>query len=325
MKERIDKGKAKVNLNDIVGKSFNEFIVLAYDHSEYAKSGDLRHYYKCKCSCGKEFLCMRSQILPGKTKSCGHLNHQIKDISGNKYGRLKVISLAYIKNEQSYYNCICDCGTKCIKGRKNLVAGLTKSCGCLSKEVHSKLQTTHGMSKTRLFSIWSHIKDRCLNPNSDNYYNYGGRGIFVCQRWLDSFENFYNDMGEDYYNKANIYGESNISIDRINNNDGYYKENCRWATKKEQLNNTRRNNIVNINGKEFTLMEAYNNFAVPGLTYFIVRDRIEKLGWDVIRALTTPPDFTYARYTTNYNKECDSKYTNDKRAIYFDINKSNDL
>ena len=126
----------KINLNDIIGKTFNEITVLSYSH-RYDSKGYSRHFYNCKCSCGKEFKCMRGQIINGKTKSCGHLNHQIKDISGNKYGRLKVINLAYIKNGNSYYNCICDCGTKCIKQRRNLINGLTRSCGCLSREISS--------------------------------------------------------------------------------------------------------------------------------------------------------------------------------------------
>lgn len=305
-----------VNLNDIVGKTFNEITVLSYSHRDNSK-GYVRHYYNCKCSCGKEFKCMRGQIINGKTKSCGHLNHIIKDISGNKYGRLKVISLAYIKKGRSYYNCICDCGKECIIARDALIRGRTKSCGCYSSEVHSKLRTTHGMSNTRLFRIWQHIKSRCLNPNEDHYNDYGGRGIFVCKEWLDSFENFYNDMGESYNKAAEIYGEENISINRINNDDGYYKENCEWSTRTEQQRNQRRNVIVSINGKEYTLIEAYNNFAIPGLTYAIIRDRYCRLGWDIIDSLTEPIDTFYMPEIKDSNN---GKYTRDNRAFYFDLN-----
>ena len=306
----------KIDVNDIIGKTFNEITVLTYDHRDDSK-GYTRHYYKCKCSCGKEFLCMRGQIVNGKTKSCGHLNHQIKDISGNKYGRLNVINLAYIKKGSSYYNCKCDCGNECIIERRNLVAGLTKSCGCYSREVHSNMLKTHGMSKTRIFRIWQHIKDRCLNPNNDEFNNYGGRGIFVCKEWLDAFENFYNDMGEDYYKNAEIYGEENISINRINNDDGYYKGNCCWATRSEQQNNQRGNVIVTINGNNYTLLEAYKLFAIPGLSYQLVRTRYIYLNWNIIDALVVPVNTSYIRYEKN---ELSNKYKKDMRPIYFDMN-----
>jgi len=309
--------KSKIDVNDIIGKTFNEITVLSYSHRDDSR-GYPRHFYNCKCSCGKEFKCIRNQIISNKTKSCGHLNHVIKDISGNKYGRLKVISFSHTKNGRSFYNCICDCGKECIIARDALVDGRTKSCGCYSSEVHSNLRKSHGMSKTRIFRIWQHILGRCLNPNNDAYSRYGGRGIFVCDEWEKSFENFYNDMGEEYYRMAEIYGESNISINRIDNNDGYYKANCEWATQKTQLNNRSNNVYVTINGIRYTLLEAYNNFAIPGLNYAAVRDRYVRLQWDIITALTTPidPDHVTHEYTeTNANK-----YTRDMRAFYFDFN-----
>lgn len=263
---------------------------------------------------------MRGQIINNKTKSCGHLNHQIKDISGNKYGRLKVINLAYIKDGNSYYNCICDCGTKCIKQRRNLIDGLTRSCGCLSTEVHSQPKT-HGMSKSRLYRIWQHIKGRCLNPNNDSYINYGGRGIFICNEWKNSFEKFYEDMGESYNLAVSIHGEYNISINRINNDDGYYKENCEWATSKEQQNNQRGNVNVFINGNCYTLFEVYNNFAIPGLTYSIVRDRYTSKHWDIKDALSIPiSNTTYIPERKENINNHGKKYRRDNRAFYFDIN-----
>lgn len=303
----------RININDIIGKTFNEITVLSYSHRDDSK-GYVRHYYNCKCSCGKEFKCMRGQIVSGKTKSCGHINN-IKDISGNKYSRLKVINLAYIKNSRSYYNCICDCGKKCIVARDALINGKTRSCGCYSREIHSRPKT-HGMSHTRIFRIWQHIKDRCLNQNNIEYHNYGGRGIFICKEWLDSFENFYNDMGENYNKMSAIYGEENISINRINNNDGYYKENCEWATRQKQQRNQRGNIIVEINGKIYTLIEAYNDFAIPGLSYNIVRSRYVDFGWNIVDALTTP---IIASYVPEI-KDSNNKYSKDNRAFYFDLN-----
>jgi len=308
--------KTSFNVNDIVGQTFNEFKVISFDHKVRKKYGTI-YYYNCKCSCGKEFICERRQIRSGKTKSCGHLNYQIKDISGNRYGRLKVLNLDHIKNTRSFYKCICDCGNNCIVARDALVNGRTKSCGCYSREIHSNLRKTHGMSNTRIFRIWQHILGRCINHNDDSYFRYGGRGIFVCREWIESFKNFYDDMGEEYYKMAKIYGEENISINRIDNNDGYYKENCEWATKKEQQNNQRGNIIVNINNQKYTLFEAYTNFAIPSLSYTLVRTRYIRLHWNIIDALTTP--ISSNTYIPEEKESNDTKYTRDKRAFYFDL------
>lgn len=132
----------------------------------------------------------------------------------------------------------CDCGNKieveinCVEGKR----GNTRSCGCLGAEQRLKASTTHGRSKRHTehyptYSSWQHMKDRCLNPKNKYYNNYGGRGIIVCDRWM-KFENFLEDMGD---------RTKELSLDRIDNNKGYSKENCKWSTRKEQMNNTRRN------------------------------------------------------------------------------------
>ena len=165
------------------------------------------------------------------------MNTRIKDISGQKFGRLLVEGFVGIgKYSHAKWNCVCDCGNSCIIRSGSLIGGMTKSCGCLSKEIHTK----HGATSTPEYRVWCHIKNRCSNSNTKDYKDYGGRGIEVCERWL-SFENFFEDMG--------LKPSPCHSIDRVDNEKGYYKENCKWSTMKEQCGNRRSNRWITFNGK----------------------------------------------------------------------------
>jgi len=176
---------------------------------------------------------------------------KIKDYTGQKFGRLSIISFAKRENNKTYFNCLCDCGIIKTLNIANLLNKTTNSCGCLSKELIKNRFTTHGLEHTSEYKSWQSLKKRCYNKNCKDYKYYGERGITVCQEWIDSFENFIKDMG--------MKPSKEHSIDRINNNLGYFKENCKWATKKEQSNNKRSNRkVINIETNEVfnTIEEA---------------------------------------------------------------------
>ena len=152
------------------------------------------------------------------------------DLTGQKFGRLTALESTNKKSGTSFiWKCVCDCGQIVYVRLDHLKSGDTKSCGCLQKERITK----HGMSDTLIYNIWVGIIQRCENPNNPRYKDYGGRGIKVCERWRNSFEAFYEDMGE---------CPKGMSIDRWPDNDGDYElENCRWASRHEQRVNSRPN------------------------------------------------------------------------------------
>lgn len=164
---------------------------------------------------------------------------------GKLINRLTVISGCIIKSEKRNHNgyrCKCICGNETIVRATALRNGSIKSCGCYNVERTIETQSIHGQSKNGItYKSWESLRNRCNNPNNPEYYNYGGRGIRVCDRW-NSFKNFLADMGE----RPSL----EYSIDRYPNNNGNYEPaNCRWATQKEQCRNLRVNKWIEYNGK----------------------------------------------------------------------------
>lgn len=161
------------------------------------------------------------------------------DMIGKRFQRWTVLredGYTEGKNKRYYrYLCICDCGTILSVIGRNLRKGITESCGCFQKERAAAAQEKHGHSPrtgaTRTYYSWTAMIGRCSRPNNCGYKWYGARGIRVCDRWLNSFENFLEDMGERPKGK---------SLDRINNDGNYEPSNCRWATQKEQIRNQRK-------------------------------------------------------------------------------------
>jgi hypothetical protein len=202
-------------------------------------------------------------------------NARFKNLKGMKFGRLSVVEYAGRQGKQSRWKCSCDCGEiKTVQGN-NLSAGHTKSCGCFNKEMTLKAHTKHGDSGSPEHSAWRMMIHRCQNPANNQYPNYGGRGINVCDRW-QSYEEFLKDMGR---RPTPVH-----SIDRIDNSAGYSPVNCRWATKKEQSRNTRSNRLVTHNAVTRCLTEWAE---LSGLNVNTLRSRL-RLGWTFERAITTP-------------------------------------
>lgn len=171
------------------------------------------------------------------------------NLVGKRFGKLEVLKrVENTKIKLTYWLCKCDCGnTKVVRG-SHLTAGKIKSCGCLSAEMARERAFTHKLSKTRLYHIYLGMKARCYNPKNETYRIYGGRGIKVCDEWKNDFMTFYNWA-------INNGHREDLSIDRIDVNGNYEPTNCRWATPKEQSNNTRRCIYVTYKNETHTITE----------------------------------------------------------------------
>lgn len=187
--------------------------------------------------------------------------------------RWKVIERSKsLDGKNSFWLCECSCDnhTRKIIARHSLVSGNSKSCGCLSAEETSKRISTHKMSGSRLHNIWKSMKERCYNINHNQYKDYGGRGISICEEWKDNFISFYN------WAISNGYSDD-LTIDRIDNNKNYCPENCKWSTRKEQNNNQRTNHLLTYNHKTQTMAQWAEEI---GLNPHTLQTRISR-GWSV--------------------------------------------
>lgn len=172
---------------------------------------------------------------------------------GNKYGRLTVIERAGSnKWQKTLWKCLCVCGKETLSTQGNLASGIATSCGCFRKDRTTEVVTIHGGSKTSEYRAYHEMRTRCYKKNRKDYYNYGGRGIVVCKRWLgeNGFINFIKDMGKKL--------SKTYSLDRINNNGNYRPSNCRWATDYQQRRNKRNNTWIEFDGKRMVLMDWAN-------------------------------------------------------------------
>ena len=195
---------------------------------------------------------------------------------GKRCGMLTVVKMTTAGNSrQRKYLCVCQCGGKKVVSEDNLRKEHTKSCGCVSR-------TRNGESSTKLYIAWMSMLHRCYRGKTRTEKRYQKRGITVCDEWRNSFDSFKQ------WAMSNGYSDS-LSLDRIDNNAGYSPDNCRWATRKQQANNTSQNVYVEWRGETRTLAE-WADYA--GLPYHVIRNRIVR-GWDMERALR--PKRKYAK------------------------------
>lgn len=224
---------------DISNKKFGKLTALKI----VGRSGS-NNVWECLCECGKITQTTATSLMKGNTRSCGCYRKDLFEINkeifvGKKYGSILVTMDVGIKNGKRIVVGKCDCGVVKEYRASHLKSGKTISCGCYPEKNRSAMSTKHGLSGNPLYFVWASMMNRCYNENFSDYHNYGGRGIFVCDRWHEvSF--FVSDMTEGYC--------KGLQIDRIDNNKGYSKNNCRWATRKENNRNKRTNRMITANG-----------------------------------------------------------------------------
>lgn len=198
------------------------------------------------------------------------------NIAGEKFGRLTVLECVERNKWGNYkWACQCECGNTTAVWVSHLRTGSTQSCGCFKKEVAAENNITHGMAYTSTYRIWNNMIQRCTNANIPNYKDYGGRGIKVCDQWLNSFEAFLEDMGEK---------PEGLTLERIDNSKGYEPDNCRWATRTEQARNRRSNRMLTWAGKTQCVTAWAEELGLPKTT-MMARLRC---GWSTKRIFTTP-------------------------------------
>lgn len=278
----IENAEKKPYRDDYTNQEFGDFIVL-----EYAGRGSSGAEWKVKCkNCGKTAVYPIKSLRRGMTRRCKFCGTKAENLTGQKFDRLRVIERVERtpdvnpSDRSARWLCKCDCGNTIIVSAHSLKSGNTRSCGCLGKEVRFVNNYKHGDWKSPLYNAWKHMKDRCNNPNNPYYKNYGGRGIKVCSEWdgPDGYIKFKEDMGSKYV--------PGLTLDRIDNNKGYYKENCRWTTGLVQQNNKSTSHIVKYYDREYTLAQLCEKYA-PDKTSREVSNRLNN-GWTLDEALYIP-------------------------------------
>jgi len=190
---------------------------------------------------------------------------RVIELTGEKFGKLTVIERAGTRRKRAMWKCECECGITTIVAGQDLKSGNTKSCGCVGKEKIKNLRYKHGLSHTRIHNIWWALYQRCCDENSSSYHWYGAKGITMCEDWKE-FNNFHKWCYENGYNE-------NFSIDRKNNNIGYYPDNCRWVDMKTQQRNRGNNRFITIGGITKKLCEWSEE---SGLHHVTILSRIKR-------------------------------------------------
>lgn len=284
-----------------------------------------------------DYLDYRNNLAfpPQEIKSQDDIKHEARssdvlykpngDLTGKRFGRLTVVYLDHKKPRKDggnilFWFCKCDCGNEVVVRGDNLRSGNTTSCGCFARDNTSNIKKTHGKRNTRLYGVWENIKSRILNKNDEAYPNYGGRGLTICSEWLNDFMSFYN------WSVQNGYSE-NLTIDRINNDKGYYPENCRWVGRHIQSSNRRtpKNNKTGYVGVYFSKCK---NSYVSQIT---INKKTHTLGkFDTIKeALAARNNYIIKNNLFEYKlqdfKECNTMYEDTRSTLALAIEKCEKL
>jgi hypothetical protein len=271
---------------ELLGKRFGRLEVVG--KSPIRKGGVIA--WNCVCDCGAKTIVRGTSLANGNTRSCGCLELENRvanvtknklngdDIVGVKYGRITVVS-TNVYNHKTIAVGQCECGNTWEGVASVLIRGGILSCGCLASELLGARVTTHGFTKgrsnTREYRAWQAMTRRCYDTNHKDYPYYGARGITVCDEWRFDAERFYADMGD---------CPPDFTLDRIDNSQGYSKENCRWADRKTQANNSRKARMLEIDGVTQSITAWSEQSSVA---YRTILSRL-KLGWSPKDAVFKP-------------------------------------
>lgn len=211
------------------------------------------------------------------TNLCYNLIMKIENLTNQKFNKLLVLRRLPNQGKKVMWECLCDCGNLTSVTTSNLKSGRTKSCGCLRINQIVSRSTTHNQRHTNLYEVWKTIKQRCCNPNSQAYKNYGARGISICNEWKIDFNSFY------LWSMSNGYRKG-LTIDRIDFNGNYEPSNCRWVDRLTQANNTRTNVFIEFNNEIHTIAEWSRIYNIkPTVLYCRLRK-----GWSLEKSVTEP-------------------------------------
>lgn len=255
---------------DLTNQRFGMLTIIEQAETRIHPKGSRATMWKCKCDCGNIVLRSSNNLKAAKHPSCGcwrktHTSKLLDDLTNKRFGRLTVLSKA--PNHVTpggailtVWNCKCDCGKELQVYARNLKTGHTTSCGCYREEVRPTQRYEHGYGKTRIYGVYGKMKERCYNPKNPSYHRYGGRGITMCDEWLNDPKAFCEWAYANGYKEDAPYGE--CTVDRIDNNKGYSPDNCRIVNEKVQANNRSTNFLIEHNGETKTLAQWRDYFGM---------------------------------------------------------------